>query len=396
MRRYVWLALGLFLCTPAFLVAEVEFTAPPKVTRNANEVTISFTVSGPTDVEVAILDAGGKVVRHLAAGMLGGKNPPPSPLKPGLAQTLTWDGKDDTGKAAGGGPFQVRVRAGTGVRFGRMLGGSPYTGSVVTMPYRAPVNGLVADGQGSLFVKMMSSVGSHGNSGMWPWHLRQFDREGTYLRTLLPYPPSTPPDRATGFNLLATPGGELTPANRTSLYPVFAVFGNEIVSRLCDGQMVFVHSEARRLNFLATDGTNRLRSVPMWSEKAKLKCPGWLDIQVALSPDGRFAYYSNVAGTAYDGKQPDDIDAAWPQGRVYRQDLSQPGAEPQPFFDLSLPDWQREKYWMPSAWDKKTAAAGIDTDARGNVLVCESASRWLRSAPRASSSVLPRCPGQTN
>ena len=26
---------------------------------------------------------------------------------------------------------------------------------------------------------------------------------------------------------------------------------------------------------------------------------------------------------------------------------------------------------MPSAWDKKTAAAGIDTDAKGNVLVCD-------------------------
>src|SRR6185295_15672680 len=36
------------------------------------------------------------------------------------------------------------------------------------------------------------------------------------------------------------------------------------------------------------------------------------------------------------------------------------------FFDLQLP---AEGYWMPSAWDKKTAASGIDTDARGNILV---------------------------
>ncbi|MEO2032739.1 MAG: hypothetical protein ABGZ35_11705, partial [Planctomycetaceae bacterium] len=122
-----------------------------------------------TDVEVAILDAKANVVRHLAAGVLGGKNPPPPPLKTGLIQEIPWDGNDDLGKPAVGGPFQVRVRAGMKVRFGRMIGGSPYTGSVVVMPYRAPVNGLAVDADGNLFVKMMSSVGSHGNSGMWPW-----------------------------------------------------------------------------------------------------------------------------------------------------------------------------------------------------------------------------------
>jgi hypothetical protein len=355
----------------SLFAAEAKFAAPPKVVREGGETIITFAVGESTDVEVAVLDAKGRVVRHLAAGVLGGKNPPPAPLKPGLAQRLVWDGKDDLGKDAVQGPFQVRVRAGMSVVFGKMIGESPYTGSVVSMPYRAPVNGLAVDAEGNLFVKMMSSVGSHGNSGLWPWHLRKFSPKGDYLRTLLPYPPSTPPAKASGFELLKTPDGLFTPANRTSLYPVFAVLGNEIVPRLVDGQIVFVHSEKRALSFLAADGSNRLKIVPMWSEKAKLKCPGWLDIQTAFSPDGRYAYLSNVAGSAYDGKKPSDIDPAWPQGRIYRQDLSKPGSEPQPFFDLALPDWEKEKYWMPSAWDKKTAAAGIDTDAKGNVLVCD-------------------------
>ncbi len=136
---------------------------------------------------------------------------------------------------------------------------------------------------------------------------------------------------------------------------------------MTEGQIVFVHSEARELNVLAADGSNRVRTVPLWPAKSKLQCPAWLDIQVALSPDGRLAYLSNVAGTAYDGKKPSDIDPAWPQGRVYRLDLSKAGSEPEPFFDLTLPG--KEDYWMPSAWDKKTAAAGLDTDAKGNVLV---------------------------
>ena len=342
----------------------LEFAAPPKVVRDGNGAAVTFALSKAADVEVAILDATGKVVRHLAAGVLGGKNPPPPPLQPGLEQKIGWDGRNDFGADASGGPFKVRVRAGMSITFGRFLGGSPYTGGVVQMPYRAPVNGLVVDADGGLIVKMMSAVGSHGNSGMWPWHLRKFDRNGEYSRTLLPYGPSTAPDKASGVDLLKTPDGRFTPSLKTSLYPVFSVLGNEIAPRLVDGRIVFIHSEARRLNFLSIDGSNRLDTVAMWPAKTKVNCPHWLDIQVAFSPDGKTAYYSNLAGVAYDGKKPSDIDAAWPQGRIYRHDLSKP--EPVPFFDLALPQGD---YWMPSAWDKKTAASGIDTDEKGNVLV---------------------------
>jgi DNA-binding beta-propeller fold protein YncE len=346
---------------------EITFASPPKAARGESGVEVAFVLSAPSDVEVSITDAKGRVVRHLAAGALGAKNPPPPPLRPGLDQKLTWDGKDDAGREAAGGPFKAVVRAGMSVRFGRMIGGSPYTGSVVSMPYRAPVNGLVADGSGRLFVKMMSSIGSHGNSGMWPWHLREFDRRGEYRQTLLPYPASTPPEKAQGFFSVPAPGGRLTPSTQTSLYPVFYRLGNELLPRMSEGQIVFVHSEARQMSFLAVDGSNRVRTVPLWPEKSKLKCPVWLDFQVALSPDGRIAYVSNVAGTAYDGKKPADVDPAWPQGRVYRLDLSKAGTEPEPFFDLKLPE--KDDYWMPSAWDKKTAASGIDTDAKGHVLV---------------------------
>ncbi len=350
--------------------AEATFRAAPTAARDAGGTHIRFALAAPADVEVAVLDATGKVVRHLAAGVLGADNPPPPPLKPGLAQDLAWDGKDDLGEPARGGPFQARVRAGMSVKFGRMIGGSPYTGMVDQMPYRAPVNGLAVDAEGNLYVKMQSSVGSHGNSGLWPWHVRKFDKTGKYLATLLPYPPSTDPAKASGFRLLDTGDGTFTPANENSLYPVLYVFGSEVANRLVDGALVFVHSERRQLSFFALDGSNALRTVAMWPPEAKLSCPRWLDIQVAFSPDGRTAYYSNVAGTAYDGKKPSDIDPKWPQGRIYRQDIAA-GTPPERFYDLELPDWEAAKYWMPSAWDKKTAAAGIAVDAQGNVLVCD-------------------------
>ena len=350
--------------------AEPGFAKRPEIIRDGDRAKISFAVTTATDVEVAVLAADGKVVKHLAAGVLGASQPPPAPLQAGLSQELTWDGNDDAGKPAQGGPFQARVRAGLQVKFGRTIGGSPYTGSVVSMPFRAPVNGLVVDGEGNLYVKLMSAVGSHGNSGMWPWQVRKFNRQGDYLSTLLPYPPSTAADKASGFKLVAT-AGRFTPANQNSLYPVFSLLGNELLSRLNGGQLVFVRSESRELGFLALDGSNQLQTVPMWPAAAKLNCPQWLDIQVALSPDGRWAYYSNVVGAAYDGKSPADIDPAWPQGRIYRHDLTQPATVPEKFFDLPLPDFAQQPYWMPSAWDKKTAAAGIDTDSQGNVLVCD-------------------------
>jgi len=348
-----------------------KFTTAPKVTRAGGKIVVAFSLNKPTDVEVSILDAKGKVVRHLAAGVLDGKNPPPSPLKPGLSQEIEWDGNNDLGKSAVGGPFEIRLRAGMSVKYGRMIGGSPYTGSVVVMPYRAPVNGLAVDQDGNLLVKMMSSVGSHGNSGRWPWHLRKFDHNGQYLKTILPYPPSIDPSKASGFELIGGKGRVITPVNQNSLYPVFSTLGNEIVSRVVGGRLVFVHSERRQLNFFSLDGSNRIETVTMWPSEAKLNCPRWLDIQVAFSPDGRYAYYSNVAGTAYDGKKPADINAAWPQGRIYRHDLSKVDSQPVRFFDLKLPDYDKQPYWMPSAWDKKTAAAGIDTDGDGNVLVCD-------------------------
>ncbi|MCG3179830.1 MAG: hypothetical protein BIFFINMI_02176 [Phycisphaerae bacterium] len=91
--------------------AGTDFAVKPAAGRDGDKVVITFTVSSATDVEVAVLDAAGKVVRHLAAGMLGGQTAPPPPLQAGLAQKIEWDGLDDYGQKPAGGPFQARVRA---------------------------------------------------------------------------------------------------------------------------------------------------------------------------------------------------------------------------------------------------------------------------------------------
>ncbi|MGQ9662977.1 MAG: hypothetical protein ACUVWX_11680, partial [Kiritimatiellia bacterium] len=322
-----------------------------------------------TDVEVAVLNAEGKVVRHLAAGLVGGARVVP-PLQPNsLSQTLIWDQKDDDGRAVTG-PVAVRVRAGMKATFGRIIGASPYVGQATDQPYRGSLQGIAIDKEGNLYVKMMSDMRSHGNSGLWPWHLRKFDSEGNYLKTLLPYPSSTDPSRASGMSLIATPDGAFTPVNQSSLYPVFYVFGSAIMPYVqADSSVVFINTRERVLNFFKTDGSNALRTIKMWPDTVKPKFPLWLEADVAFSRDGRYAYYSGLAGTAYDGKSPDDIDPAWPNGRVYRHDLIHPETAPTPFFDIPLPDWNTTKYWMPSAWDHRCASGGIDVDPQGKVYI---------------------------
>ena len=79
------------------LARDVDFTAEPKAVCEGGKGRITFAVGAPTDVEVAVLDTEGNVVRHLAAGLLG--NNAPAPLrKDSLAQSLVWDLKDDDGQ----------------------------------------------------------------------------------------------------------------------------------------------------------------------------------------------------------------------------------------------------------------------------------------------------------
>src|SRR5262245_17515292 len=117
----------LALALAAGAQAELDFRTPPKVARTDEGTVVTFALSRGADVEVAVLEGQGRVVRPLAAGVLGGAPAPPPPLQPGLEQRIVWNGKDDLGAAAGDGPFKVRVRAGMKVEFGRMIGSSPYT-----------------------------------------------------------------------------------------------------------------------------------------------------------------------------------------------------------------------------------------------------------------------------
>ena len=80
--------------------AEVyAFARKPEVKPDGGKLIITFAVSAACDATVAILNKDGKVIRHLASGVLG-KNAPDPFQQDTLAQRLEWDGTDDDGGRA--------------------------------------------------------------------------------------------------------------------------------------------------------------------------------------------------------------------------------------------------------------------------------------------------------
>jgi len=353
---FVILAISLLGAAPSVPSEDVGFAQPPALSKKGNGAVVTFALSKSSDVEVAVLNGAGEVVRHLAAGVLGGKQAPPPPLRPGLAQSLEWEGLDDFGKPAAGGPFMVRVRAGMGVALGRFVGEDPYTfGSI---------SSISADETGRLYVGAF--VGGL-NQNMDT--LRVFGPDGAYERTLIPFSETLEPSRATGFSLWDPSRRCFRPKNGQSQLPRFYPWNGDVRVAGVSSKAGLVLTQGTNLYRLDLDGGNLRGPEPMWKPEAKLKNAAHNVPQLAVSPDGRFIYYANVAGTVYDPKHPKEFDPQWPQGRVYRQDVSQPGRDPEKFFDLDLPNWEQSKYWLPNAWNCRTAAYHLTVDPRGNVLI---------------------------
>lgn len=92
-RRVFILAMLLTLADVVLSLGPVSaaetFALQPGVEQVDGQAVLRFAVAAPIDVEVAIISAKEMVVRHLAAGALGGEQAPPAPLVRGLSQRLT-------------------------------------------------------------------------------------------------------------------------------------------------------------------------------------------------------------------------------------------------------------------------------------------------------------------
>ena len=276
---------------------EPSFTSKPSAVSRGKTVTIRFAVSKPTDVEVSVLNADGDVVRHLAAGMLG-KNAP-APLKKGsLAQEISWDSLDDYGKPAKGKPFKVRVRLGLRPRLERMIGDNP---GLVLCP-----QGLAVGPEGKLFVlHIFGRVHPGDNSTA----CTVYDRNGKYLRTILPYPANLPEEKLQRVKRAEVAPGVMAPfiyngETRDILAGVGNIVGHQPVVT-ADGRLVFIgHDEKakgaqlrynngglKRVTVINGDGS----MPPGGPYRTVLANRSWGGGSLAMAPDGKTFYATGVA-----------------------------------------------------------------------------------------------------
>jgi DNA-binding beta-propeller fold protein YncE len=349
---------------------EVSFSAKPAAAKDGDKVKISFTLSAPADVEVAVLGADGKVVRSLAAGVLGGPKPPPEPLKPGLAQELVWDGKGDWNLPAGAGPFKVRVRAGMGAKFGRTVGDSPYNF------YEMYCGGMAVDpANGDLYY--LARRGRDANL----FCLRVYDRTGKHLREIMPYPASIDAKSREAYGSLAVPGSETpAPLNRVSLWPVFypMASGAKLVGlNPAEPETLVLMDESFGTVWRVrkTDGgAGSPFAEAIWDGKGPGGGGRVGPVMGAVAPDGKAVYFTGYCLTAPKGQK---LNPSWPEGRIYKMEPGKGKAAK--FADVELPEAWRpaEEPWATPA-NGFQALHGIAVDKDGNVLVCDAAGGKVR------------------
>lgn len=177
--------------------ADPAFVKKPAIVRAGDKLNITFTVDRATDVTVQVEDAAGKVVRHLAAGVLG-KNAPP-PLRPDtLAQSIEWDGKDDFGKPAGK-AATVRVRLGLRPAFDGFLMHNPHASGEVSSVAVGP--------GGDLYVWHKDGTA---NSNQGGHKVKVHARDGKYRRVIVPFPADIDPKKVKALGTFRD-GDDLVP-----------------------------------------------------------------------------------------------------------------------------------------------------------------------------------------
>lgn len=216
------IALQLALLTNVFFAA--EFTERPSARSSDDGDEIRFGVAEATDVEVAIIDRDGAVVRRLAARAVEASE-----------QTFLWDGADDRGQTvdAKRGPFQARVRLGLRPVFDEFIGDNPGALGLV--------RALAVGPGGELFVfHVFGEV--HPSDGSPTCTV--LDLDGNYLRTILPFPGGLPDRQLQGLKRLTLENGSKVPllyqAETRSLLPGAGDLSAQRPVATSDGRIAFV------------------------------------------------------------------------------------------------------------------------------------------------------------
>ncbi|QDU96139.1 NHL repeat-containing protein [Lignipirellula cremea] len=274
-----------------------ELAGEPTVVAQGDKVEITFHAAAWCDATVAIEDAENRIIRHLASGLLGPKAP--APFLPGTReQRLVWDGKDDHGRYVDDrNGLHVRVSLGLKPQYEKSLYYSPHKriGEAVELLRATPEGVYVFDGKGVD-------------------HLRLFDHNGDYVRTVYPFP-ADKLDAVVGHDRRLFPQSNRELPVKYSLYQQTLLTSGDNASTgdragmtgraatamdVRDGQILLAH---RRLNRLTTAGTTGGQPLtgPDTSVEIRIRAgykTGEHPIpptSMAISPDGRWAYLTGYA-----------------------------------------------------------------------------------------------------
>lgn len=365
----------------------------------ANKWHVTFELNTPSDVEVAIVDPqSSRVVRHLAAGVLG-PNPPSPLVANSLSQRIEWDGRDDhrqvVPKPAA---LAARVRVGMSVALRRIVGGDPYGYYSPEMPHgdHSPwgINGLELKADGKVYVLGHSST-------LGPPALRQYDISGNYLRTIFPPPAGKPVESMQGWGVNVKADGTYTPRfNRLtdpSLSTTFLDTTNGGMARLLPtpdaARLSFWHTGFGGGSFnlltINTDGTIPVDPADRLSGPLVKQPPLGLGpiapnshivhsllgpVFTAPSPDGKHFYLSGLfaAQTRYGSILKIESEGFWRDGQVWKVDWETRTAKV--FFALD------EEAVASAARDRKSpiggrfsyaALHGVAIDGESRVFLCD-------------------------
>jgi hypothetical protein len=324
--------------------APPKFTAKPTATKAGDKVKIEFAVDRETDVAVFIENGGGKVVRHLVAGVLGANAP--APLKPGLAQSVEWDGRADWGKPAEGGPFKVRVALGLGARYDKVLHRDPQA--------MGTINGLGVGAGGTVYV--LGSVGAAWGGEQ----LKALNRDGSYQRTLTPFPSDVPLDRVKaygGIEINGRPAPAIQGGRTIQMYPGGKGGRKSTLTVTPDGIILWLVNERYGPAQVVAVGTDGGLSWPQYLGPA---LPGQQLAHVGPSPtavsaDGRSLYISGLGW----------VEKGQSFACVYKVKLPERGPAEVFFGEAGKPG--KDQTHLGGA------AQGLATDGKGNLLISDTA-----------------------
>jgi RNA polymerase sigma factor (sigma-70 family) len=186
-----------------------EFAQKPKAEKQGDKVVITFASKGKCDATVAIVGPDGKIVRHLASGVLGANAPHPFQQN-SLSQKIEWDGQTDDFKKA---PAGCKVRVGLGLK-------ATYEKNIY---YDHCV--LPEANEGRKDGTVPTATGADGNtyvgfSGRFHHYGRVYDKDGKYLRTFCP-PPAAELEKfaaAQGLKVATTRWGDRVVVNPGNYY----------------------------------------------------------------------------------------------------------------------------------------------------------------------------------